>query len=298
MSKADLTRPGAWTSLFPKALTLMEHLERETDNPPWTFGGGTVLMLRINHRQSKDIDLFVPDPQYLGYVNPRLSDAAEAITTEYEENAEYLKLNLPTGEIDIVVGTALTDQPFEVAEYGGRTVRVETNAEIIAKKMWHRGDRAKARDLFDLCAVAKADPEAIAVAAPFMERHGEKFLELLASREDFLRRDFAAIDALDFHDSFDQCAEMGRRIIGHALGRQQQSQADGTVADGLYVGPILELDGGVAVQRINRQGDVVRHSAASLTTPVAVGDLVEISYTAGIGRVTDQGPKRDLGQGR
>lgn len=298
MSKADLTRPGAWTSLFPKALTLMEHLERETHNPPWTFGGGTVLMLRINHRQSKDIDLFVPDPQYLGYVNPRLSDAAEAITTEYEENAEYLKLNLPTGEIDIVVGTALTAQPFEVVEYGGRPIRVETNAEIIAKKMWHRGDRAKARDLFDLCAVAKADPEAIEVAAPFMERHGEKFLEVLSAREDFLRRDFAAIDALDFHDSFDQCVAMSRRILGFALGRLQPTQADGTVADGLYVGPIVGAEAGVVIQRINRQGDVVKHNAASLTKPVAVGDLVEIYYKAGIGRVTDQGPKRDLGQGR
>jgi len=49
------------------------HLEREVPGAPWTFGGGTVLMLRLAHRQSKDIDLFVPDPQYLGYVNPRLS---------------------------------------------------------------------------------------------------------------------------------------------------------------------------------------------------------------------------------
>jgi len=239
MSKADLTRPGAWASLFPKALALMEHLERETHNPPWTFGGGTVLMLRINHRQSKDIDLFVPDPQYLGYVNPRLSDAAEAITTEYEENAEYIKLMLPAGEIDIVVGTSLTDQPFEVIEHAGRPIRVESNAEIIAKKMWHRGDRAKARDLFDLCAVAKANPEAIAVAAPFMARHGEKFLEVLSAREDFLRREFEAIDVLDFRDSFDQCVELGRRIVGVALGRQP-SPADGMVAEGSYVGPILE----------------------------------------------------------
>lgn len=46
-----------------------------TANPFWTFGGGTVLMLRYGHRVSKDIDIFVPNPQYLGYVNPRISDA-------------------------------------------------------------------------------------------------------------------------------------------------------------------------------------------------------------------------------
>ncbi|UUZ66014.1 hypothetical protein LP417_24340 [Polaromonas sp. P1-6] len=49
-------------------------------------------MLRINHRHSKDVDLFVPDPQYLGYFSPRLTDAAEALTTQYEEAAEYLRL--------------------------------------------------------------------------------------------------------------------------------------------------------------------------------------------------------------
>lgn len=90
MIKVDLQRPGPWTALFPKALNLVAHLEREVSNAVWSFGGGTVLMLRINHRASKDIDLFVPDPQYLGFVNPRLSDAAEAITTDYEENAEFI----------------------------------------------------------------------------------------------------------------------------------------------------------------------------------------------------------------
>ncbi len=64
-------------------------------------------MQRIGHRRSKDIDLFVPDPQYLGYLNPRLSDVAERITADDEENAEFIKLFLPAGEIDIVVGIVL-----------------------------------------------------------------------------------------------------------------------------------------------------------------------------------------------
>lgn len=49
----------------------MSHLEQQIQDVHWTFGGGPVLMLRIAHRQAKDIDLFVPDPQYLGYVNLR-----------------------------------------------------------------------------------------------------------------------------------------------------------------------------------------------------------------------------------
>lgn len=217
MLEVDLTRSGVWAELFPAALGLMSHLESETKNPVWSFGGGTVLMLRINHRQSKDIDLFVPDPQYLGFVNPRLSDAAEAVSHDYEEAAEYIKLLLPAGEIDIVVGTPLTREPFELVKYQGREIRVETNAEIIAKKFWHRGDRPKARDLFDLCAVAKADPGSIDAVLPFMAKHGETFLRLMDARAELMRKEFEAIDALSFNDSFEQCAELAHSIIGQAI---------------------------------------------------------------------------------
>lgn len=65
MIAADFTRPGAWQELLAQALTLTDHLATPVQNPTWSFGGGTVLMLRLNHRHSKDIDLFVPDPQYL-----------------------------------------------------------------------------------------------------------------------------------------------------------------------------------------------------------------------------------------
>lgn len=213
MNVLNLNRPGVWTQLFPEALRLMQHLESQTQQPMWTFGGGTVLMLRLGHRLSKDIDIFVPDPQYLGYVNPRLSDAAESVSTDYEESAEFLKLFLPAGEIDIVVGTPLTDQPFEIARYAGRDIRFETNAEIIAKKMWHRGDQGKARDLLDLCAVAMADPAAITLASKFFIRHGAVFLQRLEERAEFLEIEFQAIDTLDFEMTFGECKKLTESII-------------------------------------------------------------------------------------
>jgi predicted nucleotidyltransferase component of viral defense system len=213
MSALNMERPGVWAALFPRALDLMSHLEQQIPGAHWTFGGGTVLMLRIAHRQSKDIDLFVPDPQYLGYVNPRLSDAAESISTDYEETAEYIKLFLPEGEIDVVVGSALTDVPHEMIDYQGRVIRVETSAEILAKKMWHRGHRAKGRDLFDLCAVAAAEPEQLRMAEPFMVRHGAAFLDALVDRADVLRREFAAIDVIGQGMDFDQCAQQAESII-------------------------------------------------------------------------------------
>lgn len=38
--------------------------------------------VRQAHRFSKDIDIFIPDPQSLGFATPRLSDIAESITTD------------------------------------------------------------------------------------------------------------------------------------------------------------------------------------------------------------------------
>ncbi len=121
------------------------------------------------------------------------------------------------GEIDVVVGTPLTQQPFELVEHAGRTIRVETNAEIIAKKFWYRGHRPKARDLFDLCAVAEADPDAIERISPFIAKHGAAFLRLMDERSSIMRKDFNAIDALGLRQSFEDCAERARRIIHLAL---------------------------------------------------------------------------------
>lgn len=213
MSNVDFTRQGPWTKLWPHALVLMSHLEEVTVNPSWTFGGGTVLMLRYDHRFSKDIDLFVPDPQYLGYVNPRLGGPAEELTSEYEENAQFIKLQFPAGEIDVVVGAPLTDPNFEVVHFNGRPIRVESSAEIIAKKMWHRGDQGKARDLFDLCAVATFEPNAIEVALPHMERHATAFLKRLDESADVAEVDFQKIEARSFRMSFWECLTLAHTIL-------------------------------------------------------------------------------------
>ena len=72
---------GAWRNLFESAMRLIDDVEARVGSPMfWTLGGGTVLMLRHQHRHSKDIDIFVSDPQLLGYFSPRLSEVAERLT--------------------------------------------------------------------------------------------------------------------------------------------------------------------------------------------------------------------------
>lgn len=206
--------PGAWRTLFTKALQLIDDLEQRAGKAPfWTFGGGTVLMLRYRHRQSKDIDIFFPDPQSLAYLNPRNGGLAESLTTEYAESADHVKLFFSEGEIDFVASPNLTQPGFELATVEKREIRVETAVEIIAKKMWHRGNEAKARDLFDLCVVIEHSRDKLVTAGKYLLMNRGAFLQQLSERHEILRTQFNQIDALDYHRSFDDCVKLARDYL-------------------------------------------------------------------------------------
>jgi hypothetical protein len=219
--------PGEVASLFGGAMRLIDEIrEQGILDPFWTFGGGTVLMLRYGHRKSRDVDIFVPDAQYLGYVNPRKSSVAESVTDNYIETAGSVKLVLADGEIDFVAAPNLTEHPFELWEIAGAPVRVETAAEIIAKKMWHRGNNATARDLFDLAAVAEMAPEQIGIAAPFFQRHAAAFLEQIDRRRNVLEEQFNAINIIGFHRSYLECVVIASGILqDHATPQAKSSPA-------------------------------------------------------------------------
>ena len=57
----------SWEKLPAKAFIIVDEVERHGSGlEGMTLGGGTALMLQIGHRDSRDIDLFLPDPQLLG----------------------------------------------------------------------------------------------------------------------------------------------------------------------------------------------------------------------------------------
>ncbi len=199
---------GPWKALFANAMVLIQEIQAVGggDGPFWTFGGGTVLMFRYDHRASKDIDIFVPDPQYLGYVTPRLSDTAAAMTANYVEDASsYVKLEFAEGEIDFVASPNLMGDAWEWWNICGHAVRVERPAEIIAKKMFHRGKQATARDLFDLCAVVERDAECLRNAAPFLVRYRTEFIERVSARSRVLEASFDEIDMRSYKPTLDHC---------------------------------------------------------------------------------------------
>jgi len=170
-------------------------------------------MRRHRHRFSKDIDIFVPDPQWFGYLTPRLSDAAQAMTTDYSEDAMSLKLRFEEGEIDFIASTPLTQAPYVIERIMGRDVNVETTSEVIAKKVWHRGDHFTARDMFDLAMVADRDPQALHPIGPILAGQREVILRRMETLDARLREDFIALEPLEFTRSFDDCAALIREAL-------------------------------------------------------------------------------------
>ncbi|WP_097049473.1 nucleotidyl transferase AbiEii/AbiGii toxin family protein [Stenotrophomonas sp. CC120223-11] len=192
---------GAWQALLPRALVLIGEIRRHggITDPFWTLGGGTVLMFRHRHRLSKDIDIFVPNPQYLGFVTPRLSDVAASLTGDYSEDpSAWVKLQFEEGEVDFVAAPNLLDNAREEWTIDGQCIRVETSAEIIAKKMFHRGHRTTARDLFDPALVIEREPDTLV-------RHRSTFLDQIRNPHPTLKIAFNAIDTLDYTPDFDHC---------------------------------------------------------------------------------------------
>lgn len=208
---------GPWEKLFPRALTLIDEISRHggITDPFWTLGGGTVLMFRYRHRLSKDIDIFVPDPQYLGFVTPRLSDTAADLTQDYtEQPGAFVKLQFEEGEVDFVAAPNLLDDAWDTWDIGGRAVKVEAAAEIIAKKMYHRGDRVTARDLFDLALVIEREPQQLLAATSVLLRYRDAFLSQIQTPHAGLRAAFDAIAMLEYTPRFDHCVA----VVGDFLG--------------------------------------------------------------------------------
>lgn len=151
-----------WETLFNRAMDCLDTIPRAgVPEPPWTLGGGTVLMLHYAHRQSQDIDIFLGDPQYLGFLSPRLNDTIEAWASDWEEGPGWLKLAMPLGEIDFIVAPPLTGNPVETRVIQGRTVALDTPVEIVAKKLYHRAASFQPRDVFDLAVVQLHEPGAL-----------------------------------------------------------------------------------------------------------------------------------------
>ena len=208
----DEPRLNDWQPLLASALRILDAAAVALGADfPWSFGGGTVLMLKYRHRYSRDIDIFLRDPQFIGYVTPRLSPAAEAVTSDYDEAGEYVKLRLPGGEIDFIATGWLTERPYSPENVMGRTINLESPAEIIGKKIRHRAATFKARDLFDFAVVARRAPGEIQRLASIIAEHRPTILERIEKSRGLLQEEYDALDLLDSNTTLDECIDVFSR---------------------------------------------------------------------------------------
>lgn len=145
--------------LFDISGKILAHAQETLGFPvEWSFGGGTALMLQIDHRESHDIDLFLDDPQLLPFLNPETQQIPlERLPDTYHvEGRHVLKLAYgDAGEIDFICCASITEDPTALTEIRGQRVALEKPGEIIAKKVSYRGTMFQPRDMFDLAAVTE-----------------------------------------------------------------------------------------------------------------------------------------------
>jgi hypothetical protein len=144
------------------------------------------MMLQINHRESQDVDIFLSDPQFLPFLDPQKHDFQfEIRPTDHEgDGTSFQKLAFrDIGEIDFIVGHAMTPSPTTQVTIQGETTLLETIPEIIAKKIYYRGSSIKPRDIFDIAAAS--------------EQHAVSVIDALRSYRTEVQTTLGVIDKLN-----------------------------------------------------------------------------------------------------
>jgi len=165
------------------------------------------MMLQIEHRESHDVDIFLSDPQWLPFLDPQKRDFQLDIRpTDYAgDGSSFQKLAFKDiGEIDFIVGHAMTSSPTMQTIIEGETTLLETIPEIITKKIYHRGSSIKPRDIFDIAAAGEQHADSVIDALQSYRNEVKMTLQTL----DKLNPDFvnAAIAQLSIKDKYHSVA--------------------------------------------------------------------------------------------
>lgn len=140
--------------LLDKAIEILK--EANIDKNDWAMGGGTILMLNHNHRTSKDVDIFVDNVQQFNALSPSLNDTADE-ASYYQTEERFISLTFPEGKIDFIKAHQVTDFKATEKNVFKHSINVEDDVEIVAKKLYFRGNYAIDRDLYDLAVVYTSD---------------------------------------------------------------------------------------------------------------------------------------------
>ena len=135
------------------------------------MGGGTILQARWGHRMSFDADLFCDPGTYARTIaksGPEIERAINTIADGVEEGASFVDqiasfCHVAGIEVTILPSAALIGSPTG-SVVPNTTIETESTADILAAKLVHRMCGAgviEPRDLFDLVAAERYDPNAL-----------------------------------------------------------------------------------------------------------------------------------------
>ena len=161
---------------------------------PAVLHGGTILAARWNHRDSEDLDIFLPARSNLTDILPGMPRDIERSTGGQvtHKSARQVVVELDRGVIDISAAAwKLPGDPLTVQVDGQAALALDT-AQILHGKLQRAGD-PPARDAFDFITAAKLDAEALEHAVNALTDDENAFVQrTLAARNDELAREAPA----------------------------------------------------------------------------------------------------------
>jgi Nucleotidyl transferase AbiEii toxin, Type IV TA system len=210
---------SSWATLLDLALPALDHVfapdqAQKGPTAAWTLGGGTALALRLAHRVSDDIDIFVAGAP-LRLFTPFNNPAAARIGAKPDWPGHYLKYHCAGGEIDFLSASLQTEPGFSRETFRGRVIALETAQEVIVKKIRYRAAQLTPRDAFDIACVAAVDsglPGIIARETGDALPRLEQGLNLLAGRSiEAFQTQIRATEA--FRDILPNAVARARRVL-------------------------------------------------------------------------------------
>ena len=152
---------GSWRHLANAAKLVIEANGADGAGAP-LLGGGTRLMLALNHRISRDVDLVFEGADPLDLLSPRNNTQAAHIAQAFAEDIGAVVLKTAGGAITFHApdrGVRVLDDPEPSLPFALQPV-----GAVLARLLVQNGPLLSAEDLFDWWSVQQKMPEAIGPA--------------------------------------------------------------------------------------------------------------------------------------
>ena len=164
-----------------------------------SLGGGSILNARWDHRLSRDLDVHLE----LTTTEDRravLDRAAEACGGYRIEHPQFRRIEFERNKenhVDVSFAAPTPRGGEATAIVDGEATTVLNTAQIMSGKLWGRGMHAPARDLVDIAACGRAEPEALEIAVNGLpEKSLDAILAIYDDTQDQYRKDAGQLEGV------------------------------------------------------------------------------------------------------